>query len=110
MKFQGAGAERSDQKRLQSQMERIRLYMLGVGWLTLNEIQRELEHLYQGVCFPHASISAQLRNLKKRAGGSHILEKRRRGGKGGLWEYHLLPPVPQSVEHLLLGHQKEMFS
>ena len=63
-------------------------------WLTLEEIRAALEDAW--LCrFPEASISAQLRHLKKPAFGAYRLEKRRRAGQGfGLFEYRLLPPGP----------------
>jgi hypothetical protein len=85
----------ADRARLSTQVERIRLYMLGVEWRTVAEIQEELEQMYPRTCFPPCSISAQLRNLKKAQFGSHRLEKRRRGMvPRGLWEFRLLPPIP----------------
>ena len=82
-----------DGARLSAQHERIRNYMLGVEWKTLDEIQRDLERMFHSR-FPVASISAQLRHLRKKPFGSFRLEKRHRGAAGwGLWEYRLLPPV-----------------
>ena len=86
--------ETVDGPRLNTQMLRIRDFMLsrGLQWLTLDEIQKGLEGLYR--CrFPAASISAQLRHLKKKEFGSHILDKRRRGATG-LYEYRLTSPQP----------------
>ncbi len=96
---------RMDGERLRTQMEAIRELMLGAGdcghWLTLAEIER-LTH------YPQASISAQLRHLRKPAFGSYIVEKRRRGcvahfnwtttpTSRGVWEYRLMPRTsPQS--------------
>lgn len=55
-------------------------------WLTLSEI-RERTH------DPEASISAQLRHLRKARFGSHTILKRRRGeAASGLWEYRLGEP------------------
>lgn len=41
---------------------------------------------------PEASISAQIRHLRKKRFGSYIVDKRRRDEKGGTWEYRLFPP------------------
>lgn len=56
-------------------------------WLTLAEIE---EH----TGYTSASISAQLRHLRKAKFGSHKVEKRRRataGQSSGAWEYALDP-------------------
>ncbi len=84
-----------DGARLRTQMEAIREVMLRAaacaredgGWLTL----RELELLTHA---PQASISAQLRHLRKPQFGSWIVEKRRRGApERGVWEYRLRRPA-----------------
>ena len=55
-------------------------------WLTLGELRDRTGA-------PEASISAQLRHLRKPRFGSHAIEKRRRGDAGrGLWEYRLVSP------------------
>lgn len=91
-----------DRARLSRQVHRIRAYMLGCGWQTLREIRQALESLYAPAIFPEASISAQLRNLK-RAPFHNRLEKRRRisaapashiSRASGIWEYRVLPPGP----------------
>jgi len=76
-----------DQKRLTGQMQRVHDALLLADWLnqwlTLGEL-RERTH------DPEASISAQLRHLRKPRFGSHTIEKRRRGEAGnGLWEYRM---------------------
>jgi len=73
-----------DYSRLKGQIKRIRDLMLDGEWRTLGEIA-----LLTGD--GHASISAQLRNLRKEGNGSHIVEKRTRGDRNsGLWEYRLI--------------------
>lgn len=52
------------------------------GYLTLPELRDETND-------PVASISANLRNLKKKEHGAHEIDKRLRGGSGNLWEYRL---------------------
>ncbi|HWY05319.1 MAG TPA: hypothetical protein VNY24_00560 [Candidatus Acidoferrales bacterium] len=85
-----------DGRRLNTQMQRVRDLMVQASvrerWLTLGEIRAALEDAW--LCrFPEASVSAQLRHLKKPAFGAYRLEKRRRAGPGfGLFEYRLLPP------------------
>ncbi len=60
-------------------------------WKTLDEIA----HLTGD---PEASISAQLRHLRKKRFGSHTIKKRRRGEpERGHWEYRLIPNTDASV-------------
>jgi hypothetical protein len=78
-----------DHSRLTDQMGRIRKLMLDGSWRTLAEIS--------GVTGdPEASVSAQLRHLRKPRFGEYIVNKRRRGeGRRGLFEYQLVDPRPQ---------------
>ena len=73
-----------DGKRLGKQCEKIRDYMLKNSWKTLAEIEEVLG-------YPQASISAQLRHLRKERFGGYGVEKHRRlkenGEPGGTWEY-----------------------
>lgn len=72
-----------DQARLTGQILRIRDLMSDGTWRTLAEISRATGD-------PEASVSAQLRHLKKSRFGSHQIDKRRRGLETrGLWEYRL---------------------
>lgn len=84
-----------DVGRLRTQMQTIREVMLSAAdcgtWLTLREIAA-LTH------YGEASISAQLRHLRKPQFGRYVLEKRRRGS-GGTWEYRLLPPRLGEAAH-----------
>lgn len=78
-----------DEKRIASQRDRVKEFMLEASasgvWLTLDEIGR-------GTGDPIASISAQLRHLRKAAFGSHTVLKRPRGERlHGLYEYFVLP-------------------
>lgn len=76
-----------DGERILDQMTRIRETMLDGVWRTLPEINELTGD-------PPASISAQLRHLRKERFGSYLVEKRRRGeGKRGLWEYRVLRGV-----------------
>ena len=81
--FGPAYVEKVDGARISRQHEVIRDYMLKVHWRTLIEIEAI-------VGYPQASISAQLRHLRKQRFGSFLVEKRRRHG-GGLWEYRVRP-------------------
>ena len=76
-----------DKLRLTGQIERVYLAMKDGRWRTLSEI----EHITRD---PAASISAQLRHLRKEKFGSHEVEKRARGDRSrGLWEYRLCAPA-----------------
>ena len=94
-----AGARRGPPKQ---QMLCIRDAMLAHSrcgrWRTLGEIRSELEgQLHRR--FPEASISAQLRHLRKREFGSYRLLKQRRSSRTlGLFEYQLLPPDPMNAQ------------
>jgi len=79
-----------------TQLVAIRDLMLEVAdrgkWLTLDEIAGITE-------FGEASVSAQLRHLRKPRNGRYRVEKRRRhsgeteiGRDTGLWEYQVLRP------------------
>jgi hypothetical protein len=70
-----------DGTRIQKQHERIRDYMMRSGWRTLAEISKAL-------AYPEASISAQLRHLRKPEFGSYVVDKRRRDN-AGQWEYRV---------------------
>lgn len=78
--FGPAYDEAKDGKRIMTQMEAIKRFMLGCGWLTLKEIENALG-------YPQASISANLRHLRKEQFGGYDVQKRRRKPDGGLWEY-----------------------
>jgi hypothetical protein len=82
--FNGAGYENeADHKRLSLQHVRIKELMKDGVWRTLDEIARATGD-------PAASVSAQLRHLRKPRFGAHIVNKRRRNGpEGGLWEYQV---------------------
>lgn len=72
-----------DQARLTGQIKRVFDLMSDRQWRTLDEIFSETGD-------PPASISAQLRHLRKKRFGQHIVEKRRRGEpEAGLWEYRV---------------------
>ena len=74
-----------DDVRLTGQVLRIFGLMKDGKWRTLSEIEEITKD-------PQASISAQLRHLRKERFGSHTIEKRRVEGKekSGLFEYRLL--------------------
>lgn len=75
-----------DKARLTGQILRVYDCMIDGEWRTLAEVEGVTSD-------PQASISAQLRHLRKDKWGGYILNKRRRGD-GGTWEYQLLSPEP----------------
>ncbi len=79
-----------DGARLTGQILRVFACMDGAGYLTLEEIQQRTRD-------PQASISAQLRHLRKERFGGHTIDKRRRGKPtSGCWEYRLtVRPKPR---------------
>ena len=82
LRFDGpAYSESLDQERLTGQILIIFDLMKDGKFRTLYEIEEKTG-------YDQASISAQLRNLRKARFGSHRIDKRR--VIGGLWEYRLL--------------------
>lgn len=71
-----------DEARLAKQIGRVFDLMLDGRWGTLQEIA-------DATGDPHASISAQLRHLRKARFGGYVVEKRRRAALAGSWEYRL---------------------
>ncbi len=94
-----------DIPRLNTQRERVRNLMLAASirgrWLSLDEIAHELEEKWQ-TDFPEASVSARLRDLRKKQYGSYCIERRPRKPWAGLYEYHLRAPVTQVAVQLAL--------
>ncbi len=73
-----------DKGRLNAQMARIFALMQDGVWRTLAEIEAATGD-------PPASVSAQLRHLRKEKHGAHTVDKRRRGeASRGLWEYRVV--------------------
>lgn len=73
-----------DDIRLTGQLKRIFDLMADAVWRTLEEI-------HQVTGDPPASISAQLRHLRKERFGKHTVNKRPRGDRAkGLYEYQLI--------------------
>ena len=70
-----------DWKRLSTQLGRVFNCMKDAKWRTLHEIAEITED-------PEASISAQLRHLRKDRFGSHTVERKHM--QGGLYKYRLL--------------------
>jgi hypothetical protein len=74
----------ADHERLTRQIDRVRGCMADGRWRTLEDIA--------GITGdPVASISAQLRHLRKPRFGAHAVERRARGNRDcGLFEYRLI--------------------
>jgi hypothetical protein len=84
-RFDGPAYEaKHDQVRLSGQLARIYNCMRDGEWRTLGEIQAATRD-------PQASISAQLRHLRKPRFGAHQVDRRTRGDRAaGLYEYRLV--------------------
>ena len=83
--------EHHDKKRLTGQCLRVFNLMKDGKWRTLDEIQSESENRTK-IKDSQASISAQLRHLRKDRFGSHTVDHRARGDRSkGLFEYQLIP-------------------
>ena len=82
--FDGATYQRKlDFARLTGQIKRVHDCMADGCWRTLTEIADVTGD-------PAASVSAQLRNLRKTRFGAFVIEKRARGDRSrGLFEYRL---------------------
>jgi hypothetical protein len=79
-----------DQVRLNRQLAAVLSVVKDGEWRTLRDIAEAIQE-------PEASISARLRDLRKRRFGRHTVE-RRRLGKGGTFAYRLvLEPPPTYV-------------
>lgn len=102
--FGPAYDEKKDGARIGAQMRAVRDAMLWKdidvsAWWTLGELR-------EATGYPEASISAQLRHLRKKRFGAFEVEKRRRitreaavsgarANGGGLWEYRIRRPEKQ---------------
>ena len=86
MRFDGpVYVPQHDLKRLTGQILRVFALMRDGRWRTLSEIEKTIGD-------PAASVSAQLRHLRKERFGAHVVAKRARGNRSiGLWEYRLTP-------------------
>lgn len=84
-RFDGHTYEQAaDQTRLTKQIARVFFALSSGRWMTLCE-------LVEATGDPAASISAQLRNLRKPRFGAHTIERRARGDRSqGLFEYYLV--------------------
>ena len=84
-KFNGSDYDHArDGKRLSGQIQRVYNFMSDEKWHTLSEIS-------DATGDPEASISAQMRHLRKPKFGGHIIEKNYLGN--GLYEYKMENPT-----------------
>lgn len=79
--FDGADLTPSDHVRLSRQMARVKARMSDGRWITLKTLAYDCGA-------PEASVSAQLRHLRKPRFGGHTIERRHLGS--GLYEYRLV--------------------
>ena len=85
--------EEFDHARLTGQIRRVFDCMKDGAWRTLEEIHRQTGD-------PHASISAQLRHLRKERFGSFEVDRRARGDRlKGLFEYKVIVPVEPTEDN-----------
>jgi len=83
LRFDGADIQHErDSPRLTTQLDKIRTLMSDGKWWTIDEL-----HLVTG--YPHASISAQTRNLRKKRMGGYTVERRHESN--GLYSFRLDP-------------------
>jgi hypothetical protein len=86
--FNGVGYDPAmDDDRLSKQLGRVWAVMRDGRWRSLAEIRADIAQRF-AVEDPEASISAQLRHLRKPRFGQYDIERRRRAC-AGTWEYRL---------------------
>ena len=78
--FDGPDLEPEDHARLGNQMARVKTALSSDRWWTLHDLS-------VACGAPEASVSAQLRHLRKPRFGSHTIERRHLGH--GLYEYRM---------------------
>jgi len=84
--FNGPEYTIDDHVRLLDQHMRIKQVMCDGVWRTLGQISIATKD-------PEASISAQLRHLRKKRFGSYTVERKQVGDRAkGLFEYRVMPP------------------
>ena len=87
-----------DHQRLGKQALNIFHWMRWGRWLTL--------HTLSGATgYPEASISARMRDFRKKRFGAHTIERRRIGASGA-WEYRLLVNPQARLDLLGIDEQK----
>lgn len=93
MRFNGAVYDPEfDDDRLERQLGRVWEAVRDGKWRTLREIATKTRD-------PEASVSAQLRHLRKQRFGGYTIEKRNRGERSvGLYEYRCTGRAEQPAE------------
>ena len=71
-----------DKERLTKQRDKIRMYMEGRDYLTVQEVAEFFN-------YPENSVSAQMRNLRKKKFGGRIVDREYFGN--GLYKFKLMP-------------------
>jgi hypothetical protein len=98
--FGAAYDPQQDEPRLTIQRDRICALMLELSdadedhWYSVTEIEPLLKA--RGFEYLQTSISAQLRNLRKKECGSFRVDSRRRAEGGGTFEYRVRRPLPRA--------------
>lgn len=92
--------EKLDKNRLTGQILRIYDTIKDQKWRTLAEIEGSTGD-------PQASVSAQLRNLRKSRFGGHVIEKRRVSSINGTgtWQYRLL--INDEIKNVELDNKRD---
>jgi hypothetical protein len=81
---------KKDEPAITDQRNLIKALMVDGKWRTLFEIHAALN-------YPEASVSAQLRHLRKPQFGGWLVCKKRRLGQR-VWEYRLTPSTPDQIQ------------
>jgi hypothetical protein len=85
-----AFSQKKDGARISKQHERIRDLMLDGVW-------RSLHRIATLTGYPEASISAQLRHLRKERFGSYAVDRKRADDPSGTWVYRVSPPSTEGA-------------
>jgi biotin operon repressor len=85
--FDGSDVKPEDTPRLQKQLDVILLLMM-------DEEYRSLQEITDITGYPHSSVSAQLRNLRKEKHGGYVVNKTNKGD--GYFEYQVKAPLSES--------------
>ena len=95
MTYGPAFDEVRDGQRIRGQIATIRELLLPLGYLTLAEIARLTG-------YPEASVSSDLRHLRKLAHGSFDVPKKR---INNTWRYTVNPPLERAQQSIWRGGQ-----
>lgn len=84
--FDGPDLTADDTTRLTGQLDDVKRVMRRGLWMTLEQIAGAAGG------YPEQSVSARLRDLRKPRFGGHTIERRRKKGHRGLYEYRMVLP------------------